>query len=199
MLEWLAHIDTAVFYFVNVSLANPVTDFVMPIITEDDYLRIGYGLAMLLCLWRGDARLRWLVLFSLIALTLSDQTSSNLLKHSIERIRPCRALEDVHLLVGCGGGYSMPSSHAANSFAQAALFSFFYKQPRWPLFLFATAVAFSRVFVGVHYPGDILVGALVGTAVAGLVACLYVLFVRRFVKQSAPSLPPDSKSTEEGN
>lgn len=173
MLDWLAAIDTAIFYFLNVSLANPVTDSLMPIITDNDYLRIGYALALALCLWRGDARLRWLVLFSGIALTLTDQVSSNHLKHAIERIRPCHVLDGVNLLVGCGGGYAMPSSHAANAFGQAALFGFFYRHIRWPLTAFACLVAISRIFVGVHYPFDVLAGTALGGTIGIAVAVAF--------------------------
>lgn len=162
MLDWLQQIDQAVFLFINVTLANPVTDAVMPIITNDLWLRIAYGLAMVLILWKGNAKLRWLVLFSALALLVSDQVSAAFLKPLIGRMRPCHTLENVHLLVGCGGGKAMPSSHAANAFGQAFLFGLLYKRVRAGLFVFASLVALSRVFVGVHYPGDILGGAIVG-------------------------------------
>jgi len=72
MLEWLINLDTTVFLFINVTLANPVTNFLMPIITSDNLLRVGYGLTMILILWKGDARLRWIVLFSILTLTATD-------------------------------------------------------------------------------------------------------------------------------
>ncbi|MCK4371896.1 MAG: phosphatase PAP2 family protein, partial [candidate division Zixibacteria bacterium] len=118
MLEMLSAIDRGLFLFVNMQLANPVTDFIMPIITSDQLLRVAYGAAMAILLWRGNARLRWLVLFSAVALLLTDQLAANVLKELIERPRPCHLMEQVHLLVGCGGGYSMPSAHAANAFGQ---------------------------------------------------------------------------------
>ncbi|MDX9858539.1 MAG: phosphatase PAP2 family protein [candidate division Zixibacteria bacterium] len=191
MLEWLIEIDRAVFFFLNVTIANPVTDAVMPIVTSDNILRILYGLAMLLCLWRGDARLRWLVLFSGIALALTDQSAANFLKHAIERPRPChdgQFLTPINLLVHCGGGYSMPSAHAANSFGQALLFGLAYHRVRWYLIGFAAIVSLSRVSVGVHYPGDVLVGAAVGSLVGSVV---FVVFQR-----VRPFLPPRSRVVE---
>jgi undecaprenyl-diphosphatase len=113
------------------------------------------------------------VLFSGIALALTDQLSSNFLKHAIERIRPCHVLDGVNLLVGCGGGYAMPSSHAANAFGQAALFGFFYRRVRWPLTAVAFLVAISRVLVGVHYPFDVLAGAALGGIIGIAVASAY--------------------------
>jgi len=165
MLEWLDQIDRAIFLFVNVTLANPVTDLIMPVVTSDNLLRVLYGVIMLALLWKGSARLRWMVLFSALALLLTDQLSSGLLKPLIGRLRPCQALENIHLLVACGGGKAMPSSHAANAFGQAVLFAVSYASLRWPLLIVAAVVALSRVFVGVHYPGDIIVGALLGSAV----------------------------------
>ncbi len=182
MLETLAQWDQSVFLFLNVMLANPLTDFAMPIITSDNLLRVSYALAMVLVLWRGDARARWMVLFSIIALTLADQTAAGLLKPMIGRLRPCHTLENINLLVGCGGGKSMPSAHAANAFAQALLFGIQYAKIRWPLLAVAFLIAISRVFVGVHYPGDVLVGAVIGGAIGCLVLSGYRLFCNRFVK-----------------
>jgi undecaprenyl-diphosphatase len=182
MLETLAQWDQTLFLFLNVSLANPVTDYAMPIVTSDISLRALYGLAMVFCVWRGDARLRWMVLFSVIALALTDQTAAGLLKPIIGRLRPCHTLEGINLLVGCGGGKSMPSAHSANAFAQAMLFGIQYPKIRWPLLVVAFLIANSRVFVGVHYPGDILAGAVIGGIVGYVVWIGYRLFCRRFVK-----------------
>jgi membrane-associated phospholipid phosphatase len=173
MLEYLAHVDTVLMHFINVSLSNPVTTFIMPIITDDSFLRVLYAASMVIILWKGDRRLRWMVLFSGIALALTDQIASNWLKHWFERPRPCATLTDILVLVNCGSGYSMPSSHAANSFAQAVLFSVHYKSWRPYLLTFASLIAISRVFVGVHYPFDVLVGAAIGSIIGFGVAVIY--------------------------
>ncbi|MEE8578301.1 MAG: phosphatase PAP2 family protein [candidate division Zixibacteria bacterium] len=179
MLEQLAAIDQALFFFINVTLANPVTNAIMPMITSDMLLRILYGAVMLLILWKGDRSMRWLVLFSLVTIALCDQTSSNLLKHMIERVRPCKALENVNLLVGCGSGFSMPSSHATNAFGQALLFAIFYRRVRCVLLITASLIAISRVFVGVHYPSDVIVGAALGSLLALIVAAIYNMLLPR--------------------
>jgi undecaprenyl-diphosphatase len=165
MLETLIQVDQAVFVFINSTLSNPVTDFVMPLITNDWGLRGLYAVAMLLLLWKGNTRLRWLVLFSALVLALTDQIAAGYLKPLIARARPCHVLDTVNLLVGCGGGKSMPSAHSANAFGQAVLFSFHYRKVGWFLYPYAALVALSRVFVGVHYPGDILAGAILGTVI----------------------------------
>jgi len=183
MLETLNHIDQVIFLFVNVKLANPVTDLIMPIITTDMLLRILYGVVMILLLWRGNKRLRWMVLFSALVLFFTDQVSSHYLKHWIGRLRPCHTLTDIHLLVGCGGGYSMPSSHAANSLGQAAFFACLIARYRWYFYEFAGLIAISRVFVGVHYPFDVLVGTGIGLLIGWAVAYAFGRFEERYLKK----------------
>ncbi|MEW6411057.1 MAG: phosphatase PAP2 family protein [Candidatus Zixiibacteriota bacterium] len=178
MLENLIGLDNTLFFFINSTLANPVTDFIMPIITNDMLLRVIYGVAMALILWKGNAKLRWLVLVSAATLLLTDQVSAGLLKPILARPRPCHEFYGVHLLVGCGGGYSMPSAHAANAFGQACLFTFFYRKYGWHLYGFAALIALSRVFVGVHYPGDIFVGAVIGRVAGVLTATIFNVITR---------------------
>lgn len=187
MLEILQQIDSSIFFFINGTLANPVTDFLMPMFTNDWGLRVGYAVAMILCLIFGNVRLRWMVLFSAIVLVLSDQIAANLLKDLIGRLRPCQTFDadSINLLVHCGGGKSMPSAHASNAFGQGIFFSIFFKKIRPYLLTYAVMVALSRVFVGVHYPFDILMGALIGTVIAIAVAFLYKQFEKKVVKTHA--------------
>lgn len=183
MLETLAAIDRALFHFINITLSNPVTDFMMPLITSDDALRIMYALAMVLILWKGNAPLRWMVLFSGLVLLCTDQTAAGIIKPLVNRPRPCQpdsGVDIVNLLVGCGGGKSMPSAHAANSFGQAFLFGMRYRGARWYLFGFAALISLSRVFVGVHYPGDIIVGAAIGALYGLIFAGIFTLLHRRY-------------------
>lgn len=168
ILTWLDALDKSLFFFINTTLANPVTDHFMPFVTEDLHLKIFYAACIIGILWKGDNRLRFAVIFSGVCIAFSDQLSSHLLKPIFERPRPCHVF-DVHLLVGCGGGKSMPSSHAANLFGQAVFFLMVASRSAKYLFPLAVIVALSRVFVGVHYPFDILVGAMVGV-VSGLAA-----------------------------
>ncbi len=169
MLETLTIFDRQLFHFINVTCANPVTDVIMPQITSDLNLRIAFGLIIVLLFWKGTRERRWLVVGSIVALAISDLTSSSLVKPLVERPRPCHNLTDINLLVNCGAGFSMPSSHAANAFAQWMFWSATVPKLRWHLFVVACLVAISRLFVGVHYPGDILIGGLIGILVGGIV------------------------------
>ncbi|HOD65756.1 MAG TPA: phosphatase PAP2 family protein [candidate division Zixibacteria bacterium] len=197
MLETLNAVDRALFLFVNMTLANPVTDLLMPVVTSDVLLRVGYGAAMVILLLRGDARVRRVVLFSAAALVLTDQLSSAVLKPLIARPRPCQALTDIHLLVACGGGKAMPSSHAANAFGQAALFALAAPRWRWLLLALAAVIALSRVFVGVHYVGDVAVGTLLGAAIGTAAAQGYRWVETRMAERRArPGCIPPNESAD---
>jgi undecaprenyl-diphosphatase len=122
-----------------------------------------------------------ILLFVAVLISLSDQLSVRAFKFVFERPRPCHDSDLqplIHLPSGeCGGAFGFVSSHAANSFALAGFVWFllrqYYSKIGWILFLWASGVAYSRVYLGVHYPGDILGGALLGLAVSWLVWQLY--------------------------
>jgi membrane-associated phospholipid phosphatase len=175
LIASLASIDRSVFLFINQSLANPVTDFLMPLVTLDLHLKIFYGTILLIILWKGDKRLRISIIFSLIVVALSDQACSTFLKPMIGRLRPCWEM-DVNLLVGCGTGFAMPSSHAANLFGQAYFYRAVAPSSVKYLIPLAVVVALSRVFVGVHYPADIIVGAALGTLIGFGVGIVFARF-----------------------
>ena len=104
-------------------------------------------------------------------MALGDQ-GTNLLKAIFHRTRPCHVHLDVHLLAGCTRSFSLPSNHASNMFAVAAVGWLALRRGRWALPALAAAVAYSRIYLGVHYPSDVIAGALWGV-VAGWV-CFHV-------------------------
>jgi len=97
---------------------------------------------------------------------MSDQLSAHVFKPLFGRTRPCVALTDVHLLVKMTKSYSFPSAHATNFFALATFFALFYPRYKWWYFSTAFIVGLSRVFVGVHYPFDVLGGFILGVLCA---------------------------------
>lgn len=103
-----------------------------------------------------------------LAILLADQTTSGFMKPFFERLRPCHDLrweDQIYNYGGCGGMYGFASSHAANSFALATYLSLIFRNRikgfEW-LFVWAAFISFTRVYLGVHYPLDIIIGAIIG-------------------------------------
>ncbi|MCR5573516.1 MAG: phosphatase PAP2 family protein [Bacteroidaceae bacterium] len=125
-----------------------------------------------------------------LVIVVTDQMSSSLIRHAVGRLRPAN-LENpisdmVHIVDGYRGGrYGFPSSHAANSFGLVFFLYFLMRRSPLPAFMMVWAIVncYSRIYLGVHYPGDILCGALVGLLGATIVWLIY----RRLTKQEALS------------
>jgi undecaprenyl-diphosphatase len=143
------------------------------------------GLAAALAVWSGRA------ILTVVATTAAAVWSADLLalaaKELTGRSRPFAAFPEVDPLLGVTVGGSLPSGHAATSFAGAVVLSYFFRRALPALVVLAVLIAFSRVYVGVHYPLDVLAGAALGTLVgAGFV----VLAVRALRRPS--EVPPQS-------
>jgi undecaprenyl-diphosphatase len=196
MLELLNSIDIALFRFMNENLSNSFFDFLMPFITDLNKQPFVLALVLALVIWmiiRGNRRVRLAAILLILTVIISDQLSSSIIKFWLDRPRPCRALENVRLLVSCGSGFSFPSSHAVNNFAAAFVLSFFFPRAKWWFFGFAAAVAFSRVYVGVHFPSDVAggfaIGMIVGAIVIFLSSEIGVLWNRMFHNDSLRNNP----------
>lgn len=181
MLESLIHIDQQIFDSINQGLANPFFDKLMPIIREKKtWIPLYVGLGTWLVFKKKKEGLL-IVAFAGLSVGLSDLISSHLLKDLFARTRPCLLegfQEHVHLVINkCSGAYSFPSSHAANHMALAVFLSLtaFTKQKIWQiLFVFwALLIGFAQIYVGVHFPLDVLGGFFVGV-VCGIIN--YVIF-----------------------
>lgn len=154
-------LDTKLFFFINHGLKNPVFDFIMPIITDIKYWRIPLVLGAIGLFAFGGKKGRELGIICIITLAFTDQFVNKMIKPYVNRLRPCDDLLNVYQLVNTGAE-SFPSSHAVNTFAQAALIFHYYKKAGIIAGIIALVVAFSRVYVGVHYPFDVLSGIFMG-------------------------------------
>lgn len=181
--------DTGLFFLINRGMANPLFDVVMPALTYQGYLM---AVPLLFyAVYRGASVLNATgrtylaaaiaaVVLSCCAVPLAD-TASGWIKEVVARPRPCRTLDGVRLVIACPRSFSFPSSHAATSFAFITPFLLLTRRflaRRWLVFLFllASAIAFSRPYLGVHYPSDILAGAVLGAGIAGGLCGIYWMF-----------------------
>ena len=180
MIEALDHIDRRLFEVLN-GLHSPFFDEWMYWVSEK-WVWIPLYLLVLYAVWHR-LNPRQMLLFALsigLLVLLTDQLASGLLKPWIGRYRPCRDEADldfmVHIVRGhCGGAYGFASSHAANFFGLAVFVAQFFRRPWiWATALgLASLTAYSRVYLGVHYPGDVLVGALIGALAGWGIFALY--------------------------
>ncbi len=177
MLEALIEWDKELFLLINRSWSNGVFDVLMPYLREAKLWIPLYVFLVLIVVLRFRKRFWIPVLGLIIAVSAADRISSGLMKPGFERPRPCHeaSLEGrvkVRKLDGnCGGQYGFVSSHAANHFAIACFLVLLFKgkpKNRWfmLLFLWAFAISYAQIYVGVHYPGDVFFGALLGMAIA---------------------------------
>jgi undecaprenyl-diphosphatase len=181
MLSVFLDLDRVLFIFFNRVLANPVTDLVMPIITNGENWVIAVGLSVLLLIWKDGYRGAAFLAGIIVIFALCDQASAHYLKPVFERTRPCHVVTDAHLLIHCTHAYSFPSAHATNTFGCAVWLTYGYPQFRWIFFSLAALVSMSRVFVGVHYPFDIMGGWILGAMIA-LVVIGSVETSRRYLR-----------------
>ncbi len=181
-MEFLYSIDLWLFYFINHNLANPVFDFFFPLITVEKNWFVLYLVLFYFLIFRQGKKGRIAFLMLIITFAISDYINGSVIKELVGRIRPCSTLSDVRLLIPCGAGKSFPSSHAVNTFAAAYVLFTFYREYKYHLFTIASLVAFSRVYVGVHYPVDIIAGTLIGLIMAYFIMQLYKYFDRKKFK-----------------
>lgn len=179
MIDWLNTIDTQVFLALN-GLHAPYFDVFMKLFTGK-WIWVPMYAAVLFAVVRNYRWRQTLAVLVCVALaiTITDQVCATLIRPEVCRLRPSNPenplSEMVHIVGGYrGGSYGFPSCHAANSFALASFLTLLFANRKLSLFIFAWAVlnSYSRVYLGVHYPGDLLVGAIIGTAVGLAMALL---------------------------
>ncbi len=178
--------DQQAFTYINQTIANPVLDFVCPLLRNKfTWLPLYVVLARYFYQRYGIKNLLLLAAGVTLTVLITDQLASGIIKPYFQRLRPCNdaAMHARLLLDACGSGYSFVSSHAANHFGMALFFSFFFER-KWLalplLLLWALAVSFSQVYVGVHYPLDVTAGGLLGITTGAITGGLfYALLVKR--------------------
>jgi membrane-associated phospholipid phosphatase len=165
--------DRRVFETINTDWANPFFDVVMPFLRNSLHWAPLYLFVLVFVLTNFKFRGIWWIVFFLVTVALTDMTGTYLFKHQFMRDRPCRDpefFEHVRLVLNeCGGGYSFVSNHAANHFGMAIFFFVTFRQRlrvwAWFAIAWAALIAFAQVYIGVHFPLDVIAGALLGVII----------------------------------
>jgi undecaprenyl-diphosphatase len=186
ILDQLKEIDHNLFVWINSKASVPSLDWFFLALREA-VIWIPLYLFMLYWIIRWHKKFAWqFILFTLLVFAITDYSSASIMKPFFLRLRPCAdpSLEGViRALVGCGGRYGMPSTHASNHFGMA---SFWYFTILWMhgrkwvwLWVWAFLICYAQVYVGKHFPGDIFIGAVLGTLVGLLFALLFRCWLLR--------------------
>ncbi|MCY7411018.1 MAG: phosphatase PAP2 family protein [Chitinophagales bacterium] len=171
-MNTLLQLDRELFFFINQQLQNAFFDFAMPYLRDKNLWIPLYVVMAGWLIYKFRVRSFIIIVSAVITLLLTDQIASSIIKPIVKRLRPCNnpeILNQVRLLVDCGSGFSFVSSHAANHFGFAVFFIvLFSKKFKWltPFAIaWATLVCFAQVYVGLHYPLDVICGALLGVGI----------------------------------
>ncbi len=170
IIQQLEQIDRQLFRYLNSDWTNPLFDTLMPLVRDKLFWVPLYLFVVLFILGNGGKNAWWWITGMVCTVALTDLTGNYAFKSVFERVRPCHDPNlgfQVRLLLNtCSNGYSFISNHAANHFGLAAFFFVtlrpWLKSTAWIAFLWAGLVAYAQVYVGVHYPLDVLAGSAVG-------------------------------------
>jgi len=181
MVEQLLLLDESIFVFIHRTLENDFLNTVLPLLRSKFFWIPFYIFVITLMLTSyTPERSSWYLLMIVISVMLIDTTTGQILKKTVQRDRPCWSDQiniEVSPKVYCSNSYSFPSAHAANHFGLAFILStliFGRRYQKWLLYAWATLISLAQVYVGIHYPSDIIAGALIGLFIAWL-TCTYIL------------------------
>jgi len=168
--------DIALFHFINYDLSNGFFDWIMPLISNKWLWTPIYLLFIAVAIKKYKVQ-SWKPLLVIVLCYVTTEMASNAIKHTLKRTRP-NNIESLHAVkrVGGGSGYSMPSAHAANHIALAIVVSFLLGLTtgwRVLLYVWAVLIGFSRIYNGLHFPSDVLIGWALGATIAFIFIVLY--------------------------
>ena len=181
-MESLINLDHALFQKINLDWTNPVFDQIFPVITDlhkNPWCLLVVIPLLIIWIWKDRAHAPKWILALVISIGLSDGFAYRVIKGQVDRSRPAYAGVPHLLRTHDHSGPSFPSNHASNMFAAATILTAAFPAGAPVFFLVAFLIAYSRVYVGVHFPLDVLGGAILGTIIAFTVYRLMRGWIRR--------------------
>ncbi|MEZ5047926.1 MAG: phosphatase PAP2 family protein [Chitinophagaceae bacterium] len=180
MLSYFLQLDQNLFIAIHQGCQNTFFDFIMPFFRNPYFWAPVYFFLLVWMYYQfGKKGLLW-CLFFFLTFVFADVISASFIKPLIQRIRPCHDIQltaYLRTLVPCGSGFSFPSSHASNHFALSSFIHFTLgKKNKWIsvlAYIWALGVCFAQLYVGVHYPSDILAGMLLGWLIAKMISLYF--------------------------
>jgi undecaprenyl-diphosphatase len=180
-------LEVRVFRLLNSGAANQVLDFIMPLVTDFRRSRIALILVWAALVLFGGNRGRWVALMMIPLVAATDQLSASVIKPLVGRSRPCEVLGSVHMWYGPEGwittpaevvrsyksSFSFPSSHATNITGAMLFLGLAFRKTLLPFLIVAVLVSWSRVYIGVHWTSDIIVGMALGALLGWLAWILF--------------------------
>ena len=202
MWQFLEQIDIDIFYFINQECRNAFFDLIMPVASKLKYFIVPIVVCWLFLITRKNLKYRMIAVMILIMIGIADLTNYRIIKPIINRPRPYHSISEVHRNVSStwqvtpilpkkiyGKSRSFPSSHAVNMFAAAFFLSYYFRSLIPFVYFLAFIISLSRIYVGEHFPFDVIAGSLLGT----LWAVLFVWINNRtivWVKKKNPEKKP---------
>ena len=180
LFTYLESLDKSLFKFIQLHLTSPSLDSTMLMLREPSCWIPLYVFVLVWVFMHNKEHAVKFVILSVLTIALSDIFASSVLKPMFMRLRPCYDMDTMYLLrnlIGCAGRYSMPSSHAVNHFALAAYWFYSIQlingKKYWLFWLWASVICFAQVYVGKHFPGDVIVGGIIGSLIGTAISILY--------------------------
>jgi undecaprenyl-diphosphatase len=189
LLRYLLDIDNKMLLWVNAH-NTPFWDEVMLAFSERFFWIPFYAALVLLIIYKFRKRSFLILIVITLMIIAADQFSSHLLKPLVGRLRPCydeSLMHLLHLIKDCGGRYGFISSHASNSFGAAMMVWLLFRKYfrySWLMFVWAAVVSYSRIYLGVHFPSDIIAGMFCGLIFGYISFRLYGFAEKKVFKET---------------